>query len=90
MCKPAVLLASMGELVTHLLEAVARTCLFDTIVAASRDLEKAKNRVNNARLGAGIEGYFPQIVAEQLDVNRDDYKLMSYYTSIKNSFLLLI
>ena len=42
----------MGELATHLLEAVARTEIFGTIVVASRNLEKAKKRTNNAVLGA--------------------------------------
>ena len=56
MSRPSLLLISMGELATHLLEAVARTDVFDTIVVASRDLEKAKKRTNNAVLGAGIEG----------------------------------
>ena len=64
MSRPSLLLISMGELATHLLEAVARTDVFDTIVVASRDLEKAKKRANNAVLGAGIEGFFPRIVAE--------------------------
>ena len=63
----------MGELATHLLEAVARTEIFDTIVVASRDLEKAKKRTNNAVLGAGIEGFFPRIIAEKLDVHRNDF-----------------
>lgn len=57
MSRPSLLLISMGELATHLLEAVARTDVFDTIVVASRDLEKAKKRANNAVLGAGIEGF---------------------------------
>ena len=47
MNKPTLLLISMGELATHLFEAVARTDIFDTIVVSSRDLEKAKKRANN-------------------------------------------
>ena len=73
MSRPSLLLISMGELATHLLEAVARTDVFDTIVVASRDLEKAKKRTNNAVLGAGIEGFFPRIVAEKLDVHSNDF-----------------
>ena len=42
MNKPTLLFISMGELATHLLEAVARTDIFETIVVSSRDLEKAK------------------------------------------------
>ena len=59
MNKPTLLFISMGELATHLLEAVARTDMFDTIVVASRDLEKAKKRANNAVLGAGNRRIFP-------------------------------
>ena len=73
MNRPSLLLISMGELATHLLEAVARTDVFDTIVVASRDLEKAKKRANNALLGAGIEGFFPRIVAEKLDVHSNNF-----------------
>ena len=73
MNKPTLLFISMGELATHLLEAVARTEIFDTIVVASRDLEKARKRANNAVLGAGIEGFFPRIIAEKLDVHSNDF-----------------
>ena len=73
MSKPTLLLLSMGELATHLLEALARTDIFNTLVVASRDLQKAQKRVNNAVLGAGIEGYFPNIVAEKLDVHSNDF-----------------
>ena len=73
MTKPTLLFISMGELATHLLEAVARAEIFDTVVVASRDLEKALKRANNATLGAGIEGYFPRVIAEQLDVHSSDF-----------------
>ena len=73
MNKPTLLFISMGELATHLLEAVARTDMFDTIVVASRDLEKAKKRANNALLGAGIEGFFPHIIPENLNVHSNDF-----------------
>jgi len=73
MNKPCLLFISMGELATHLLEAVARSDIFDTIVVASRDLKKAKKRANNAVLGAGIEGFFPRIIAEKLDVHSNDF-----------------
>ena len=69
MNRPTLLFISMGELATHLLEAVARTHIFDTIVVASRDLEKAKKKANNALLCAGIEGFFPRIIKEILDVH---------------------
>ena len=73
MNKPTLLLISMGELATHLLEAVARTDMFSTIIVASRDIQKAQKRVNNALLGAGIEGCFPHILAEELDVHQKDF-----------------
>ena len=73
MNKPTLLFISMGELATHLLEAVARTEIFGTIVVASRNLEKAKKRTNNAVLGAGIEGFFPRIIAEKLDIHSNDF-----------------
>lgn len=73
MHKPTLLFISMGELATHLLEAVARTDMFSSIIVASRDLKKAQKRVNNALIGAGIEGYFPQIIAEDLDVHHKNF-----------------
>ncbi len=73
MNKPTLLFISMGELATHLLEAVARTDMFSTIIVASRDREKAQKRVNNALLGAGIEGHFPHIIAEDMDVHSADF-----------------
>ena len=75
MNKPTLLFISMGELATHLLEAVARTDLFGTIVVASRDFEKAKKRVNNAVLGAGVEDFFPRIIAEKLDIHSNDFAM---------------
>ena len=73
MNKPTLLFISMGELATHLLEAVARTDIFSTIIVASRDINKAQKRVNNALLGAGIEGHFPHIIAEDMDVHHKDF-----------------
>ena len=69
MAKPTLLILSLGELGTHLLEAAVRSQLFDTIIVASRDKAKAQARANNALIGAGIEGFFPNIVAEELDFN---------------------
>ncbi|WP_343211675.1 hypothetical protein QEZ52_22180 (plasmid) [Aliisedimentitalea scapharcae] len=69
MAKPTLMVLSLGELGTHLLEAAARSQLFDTIIVASRDKAKAQARANNAVIGAGIEGFFPNIIAEELDFN---------------------
>ncbi len=54
--KPTLLIVSLGELGTALLEAVARADIFSTIYVASRSLVKAQERANNAAIGAGIEG----------------------------------
>ena len=52
-----------------MLEAAARSDMFETIIVASRSGNKAQERANNAIIGAGIEGYYPRIVAEELDFN---------------------
>jgi hypothetical protein len=71
--KPSLLVLSLGELGTSVLEAVARSGVFGTIIAASRNLANAEARANNAIIGAGIEGLFPTIVAEELDFSAPDF-----------------
>ena len=78
MNKPTLLILSLGELSTALLEAVARTNLFDRIVVGSRSELKAVQRANNAIIGAGIEGYYSKIEGEKFDV--DD---QSFSTNLK-------
>ena len=73
MTKPSLLILSLGELGTSMLEAVARSELFDTIIVASRNIEKAKERAGNAIIGAGLEGCFPKIRAEALDFGAPDF-----------------
>ena len=73
MAKPTLLIISLGELGSSLLESIARTEIFDTIIVASRDLTKAQQRANNALIGAGLEGFFPKIRAEALDVGSPDF-----------------
>jgi hypothetical protein len=73
MDKPSLQILSLGELGTATLEAVARSGLFDTIFVASRDLKKAQERANNAIIGAGAEGFFPRIVATELDFSTPDF-----------------
>lgn len=63
------LIISIGELGTHLLEAVARSGLFRRIVVGSRSQHKALERINCCRIGAGVEGYFPVLEAIELDFN---------------------
>ena len=69
MTKPTILILSLGELSTALLETVARSSLFDRIVVGSRSELKAVLRANNAIIGAGIEGFYPKIEGVQLDVD---------------------
>ncbi len=67
---PATLLiVSLGELGTNVLEAAGRSGLFDRIVVASRSVDKARARINNALIGCGIDGYFPRFEAIGLDFN---------------------
>ncbi|WP_073257068.1 hypothetical protein [Shimia gijangensis] len=75
MSKPTLLIISLGELGTNILEAVARTDLFEPVFVGSRSLVKAEERVNNAAIGAGIEGHFPDLRAIQLDINAHDAPL---------------
>lgn len=63
------LVLSIGELGTHVLEAVARSGLFRRIVVASRSGAKAQARANATRIGAGLDGFFPVLEAVELDFN---------------------
>lgn len=63
------LLISMGQLTGTVLEAVARRGGFAEIVVASRNPAAAERKLNNARIGAAIEGYFPAMRAVGLDFN---------------------
>jgi hypothetical protein len=63
------LIISIGELGTHVLEAVSRSGLFRRIVVASRSGRKAQQRINNALIGAGLDGYFPRFEAVEFDFN---------------------
>lgn len=63
------LIISIGELGTHVLEAAARRGLFRRIVVASRSGAKAQERANASRIGAGLDGFFPVLEAVELDFN---------------------
>lgn len=63
------LIVSLGELGTNVLEAAGRSGLFERIVVASRSVEKARARINNALLGCGIDGFFPRFEAVGFDFN---------------------
>ena len=66
------LLIAAGQLTGAVLEAVARSGAFDEIVLASRSLERARAKANNARVGTAIEGQFPRIDVIGFDLNDDD------------------
>ncbi|MGL4291138.1 MAG: hypothetical protein ACRCVA_32605 [Phreatobacter sp.] len=63
------LIVSLGELGTNVLEAVGRSGLFERIVVASRSADKALGRINNALIGCGIDGHFPRFEALAFDFN---------------------
>jgi hypothetical protein len=63
------LLISMGALTGTVLEAIARRGGFAEIVVAGRNPDAAERKLNNARIGAAIEGKFPAMRAVGLDFN---------------------
>ncbi|MEM6848264.1 MAG: hypothetical protein AAF580_09340 [Pseudomonadota bacterium] len=73
MTKPSLLIISVGQLGTNILEAVARANLFDRIVIAGRDGRLAQERANGAMVGAGLEGAYPDIKAAELDVGAPSF-----------------
>ena len=73
MTKPKLLILSLGELSTALLECVARSDLFSKVVVGSRSRIKAVQRANNAIIGAGIEGYYPIIEAAEFDIDQPSF-----------------
>jgi len=66
------LLISMGALTGTVLEAIARRGSFSEIVVAGRNPVAAERKLNNARVGAAIEGKFPAMRAVGLDFNDRD------------------
>jgi hypothetical protein len=64
------LIISIGELGTHVLEGAARSGLFRRIVVASRSVAKARARVNSTLISAGLDGFFPTMEAVELDFNQ--------------------
>jgi len=63
---------SVGTLGTALLEACARRGVFDEIVLATRDVERANRAANNALVGAALEGRYPSITAVPFDMHATD------------------
>ena len=68
----SLVIVSLGTLSGALLEASARRGCFDRIVVASRSLAKASAKANNARIGAAMEGCFPEIEAVEFDMHAAD------------------
>lgn len=73
MDKPVLLIISVGELGSNILEAAARSGLFAKIVIAGRSAAGAQARANAASVGAGLEGRFPIIMGERLDVDSPSF-----------------
>ena len=63
------LLISLGKLTGALLEAAARDDSFDTIIIAGRQSDYGRAKANQARIGAALEGHFPEIIFERFDFN---------------------
>jgi hypothetical protein len=63
------LLISLGKLTGAVLEAAARDPRFTSIVVAGRNADYGQAKVNQARIGAGLEGRFPEIRFERFDLN---------------------
>lgn len=65
-------IVSLGELGGAVLERLARDAAFDEIVVATRSVARAAAKVNNARIGAAIEGRYPALRVEAFDLNASD------------------
>ncbi len=63
------LLISLGKLTGALLESAARDGRFSHITVASRNAEYGRAKVNAVRIGAALEGEYPQIDFVPFDLN---------------------
>ena len=70
------LLISLGKLTGALLEAAARDDHFDEIIIAGRQSEYGRAKANQARIGAALEGHFPEITFERFDFNEPGAALL--------------
>ncbi len=66
------LLISLGKLTGAVLEAAARDGRFKEIIVLGRQAEYGRAKVNQALIGAALEGRFPRIVFERFDFNEPD------------------
>jgi hypothetical protein len=65
---PRLLIVALGALGATLLEASARRGVFDEIIVATRSPERVLAKINNARIGAALEGHYPQIRVAPFDM----------------------
>jgi hypothetical protein len=63
------LLISLGKLTGAVLEAAARDARFGSILVAGRHAEYGRAKVNQARIGAALEGRYPEIEFLPFDFN---------------------
>ena len=63
------MIIGLGEIGGKALEILARRPCISRIVAANRNIEYGKQKVNNAVFGASLEGYYPNIVYTPIDLN---------------------
>jgi hypothetical protein len=61
------LLISLGKLTGAVLELAARDPRFDDILVAGRQADYGQAKVNQARIGAALEGRYPRITFERFD-----------------------
>lgn len=73
MDSPTLLILSVGELGSSVLEAAARSGDYGRIIIAGRSGARARARANGAMIGAGLEGHYPRIDAEEMDVDAPDF-----------------
>ncbi len=66
------LLVSLGQLTGYVLERLARNGPFTEIIVAGRRPDYGLIKTNLARIGAAIEGRFPELSFVELDVNAAD------------------
>jgi hypothetical protein len=66
---PRLVIVSLGQLGGTLLESIARRQTFDEIIVATRNVDYAETKANNARIGAAIEGVYPTIEVHAFDLN---------------------
>ena len=82
------LLISLGKLTGALLEAAARDDHFDEIIIAGRQSEYGRAKANQARIGAALEGHFPEITFERFDFNEPGAGLLLLFITGAGRFSL--